>query len=121
MLVRLGGLSAGLGTMPRASLLRPLAVNPTRTPQTHKHKPTQETTTPLHPPLPPGPTHSRSDVSTLLTRTPALGTTRDSSRLVPPYRSSPATTWSPADSSRVTAASAAMPLLKANARSAPCG
>lgn len=73
-------------------------------------------------PSPPAvaPAHSTSLVSTLLTSMPALGTTRDSRRDVPPYRSSPATTWSPDLSRRVTAASAAMPLLKAKARSAPC-
>ena len=41
-------------------------------------------------------------------------------RLVPPYRSSPATTCSPEATRRSTALRAAMPLQNASARSAPC-
>lgn len=54
-------------------------------------------------------------VSTLVTWMPRLGATCASSRLVPPYKSSPATTPLPAPTSLRTAASAAMPLAKAKA------
>lgn len=63
--------------------------------------------------------HEISVMSTLLTETPAFGTTWLSRRLVPPYRSSPATMCPPLPTSFVTAARAAMPLVNDSAREPP--
>lgn len=64
-------------------------------------------------------TAATSQVSTLETDTPTPGATRSSRREVPPYRSSPATTWPPEGTRRRTAARAAMPDVKAKAASPP--
>lgn len=63
--------------------------------------------------------HSMLVVSTWSTAKPSPGATLSSRREVPPYRSSPATMWSPALASLSTAERAAMPLAKAKDRSAP--